>query len=373
MSKIGRISISRLDIAVVLLLGLAGLGIWMVAERLIAMGMANWKPIEKQYQLSNDIPRLQSGLKKGQARLDKNQTKLVDQEIELESRKNALATLKKSYPQLPEAFNATEPADTLRSFADAFAARGTSQRRVVALERRLNELLAAHSARPAPSRVTPGQTTDVAQQAQSEMDKAERSSLQNKLVEERIAITELNISVESMRKGIPALHDVSDAADIPPEAVRSYVETQIAIRDAERQIAQLKDSAARDVEEIRQTSTALFEAERKSNSSLSFASALFRIIKSLLTLAAATIVTGLLLFSVFRLLRRNQNVATLNTRGVMWTVVALLAILFLYQAFKAASIALAGVAMLFMLCLLIAVGARRVRRARQAQSVPKTA
>src|SRR2546428_161889 len=102
MNSANRVVIFRLDIALVILLGLVGLGVWMGTERLIADVLAVWQPVEKQYQLDYDLPRLQAELGRDQGKLEKSQTKLIEQDIELDRQKSALATLRKVYPQLPE-------------------------------------------------------------------------------------------------------------------------------------------------------------------------------------------------------------------------------------------------------------------------------
>jgi hypothetical protein len=353
-----RIAIFRLDIALVLLLGLAGLGIWTAAERLSAVLLVGWKPDEKRYQLRNDIPSLQSRLKAAQDKLDKYRAELVEQEVGLERQGYTLATLRGVYPRLPEVFDMGEPGDVLRGYLAAAAGREATRERVGALEARLKTLLNSKG-QGAPR----GETLYDAEQGQ--LEKAELSSLESKLVGERVVLAEQTNSVEEMKRRVPALLKMPDVADTPAGVLNAYVDAQVGIRDAKLRGAALKEAVSRAADDVKQRSEALFDAERAARNRFSLDSAVFAFVRSLSTLIVASIFTGLLLALVNRMLRQSQSIATTNRRAVMWVSLATLAALFLYQTFQVASIALAGAALLGVLWFTIA-SARRQRPAREA-------
>ena len=213
---------------------------------------------------------------------------------------------------------------------------------------------------------------DGIKQAQLRIAETERSAIEKKLIEERMALAEQTSLVESLKKSYPALRQMPATDGIPPAVVRAYIEAQVGIREAQRQVDQLTAGTTTAVGAVKQRSTALLETERKIARRLAWDSAAFGFIKSLLTLVVATAVTVLLLCWIFGLLRRYQQVATFNTHGVMWAVAALLTVLFVYQAFQVASIALAGAVLLVMLLWLMAAAARQARAGRNTGAVTKT-
>jgi hypothetical protein len=281
-----RLSLSWLNLFLVLGLVAAWQGIWNVTRKQVEREGRLSEPREDEVQLGHQVPRLQADITRTLSELASIQSKIHEQRLERASVQSALRTLLDAYPAIQSLGVGSSDArpewlmvrpEVLQAFAQARLDVDTTSRLVVGLESDLDALitrradLLTRSRPPEPSKTSATRDQWV-EQARQEALGEQTEAYRKKLAEARVELVRRRTQVEAMaasdhRLGaLPA--NAAGLLNLPAETVTAF-----AAWPTRRQTSAALDSALNATAEqlraeIKRLSEKLIQSQREAGKEL---------------------------------------------------------------------------------------------------------
>lgn len=142
MKASSKVSISWLEIVLILLLVISALGTGISVEQQINQNLQNQEPSLKQFQQEKSTPSIERRFTAIKEELKTTQKILTEQRIELAKQNSKIESLQESYPQLllPTTEEGVLPTEITKDYQSSIVGEATAQKLVTMLSSRVQEL-----------------------------------------------------------------------------------------------------------------------------------------------------------------------------------------------------------------------------------------
>jgi hypothetical protein len=267
-----KVATSWLELTLLILLVLGGMGLWVLAERQISKDMQAQEPREEDFR--QKVTDQQAELAVIQNELATTQEKLLQQRLEVEQLilvRDAQASI---HPQLLELSPITTatlliPAEVLQTYLQTQIDLATTARSVNNLVGQLTTITetVAELATDLAIRQTPPKTVIITQ-ANLSLAQAELAQKQEKLVEQKLKLAEAKGTLNALITKYPTILENSTSIvltgtlALPPEIMESFADTQLELVTIENLVITLTADVTKLAETVAALSSTLAQAQQ---------------------------------------------------------------------------------------------------------------
>jgi hypothetical protein len=345
-----RIAIRRVELLLIALTILVGLGFFLFAERIVNAALARQLRPEALHRAEEHVPLRNAELSQAESALAAHAEELVQLRRESAKQQTALAELRRRYT-LPDDSrlipSLVAPPAALESYldarerlmdADVLAASARSRRDLLIPQvRALAENIIASDAIS---------STSVISQTRFSALRAALDSLEAQVLEQEQVVAEQVTLIELAHKSHPMLAALPPNGELPPSVLRRYIEAAARRTEAELVIADLEGqmvALTRTVDE-RSRSAARAEAAALAASQIEEQDRNF--LRVVVLLIVGCVLLAFISLALWMFLAQGHKRGALNQQIVSGSATGLLAIVLAYQILPALALVLGGLTLI---------------------------
>lgn len=371
------LDIKWVELLLISLLVLGGMGVWILVERRVAASMQGLAPSEAQSEQDAGVPARKAEVSLVQEEVDQVQAALVKERMAAAEQTAQMQLLAAQFPQIPSIVSSAPGGpplslETTQSFLQAQTALAAASGMVKGMEARMHTLVAASVTLTTTMRgLTAGALDFRSAQVELEMTQQELGKVQAELVTQDMEVTRQQAAVQALLDSYPQLAAFSaggnpgQAIAMPlAQALSAYLEADAQQRRSNGMIAALEAQLARARQQLDERGIALYQAQNRARQDFGQNQETFRMAtrQAALLQAGLWALLGILAVGLFLQLTKKFHIYPVRPLGIILAAAALTAVLFSYQAFEFLGGAIAGFVLLVAALLGISAYIRRMEK-----------
>jgi hypothetical protein len=356
------LAISKIEIALIVVLTVLGLGIWLAAAGLIDAGLGIVRRTDASIRADAKVPQHEAELAEAQSRLEANRSQVDELRLQNEALAAEQERGRQIYPQLTtitDTLVSDMPVEALQAYFAARERAGTAQQAGTQLTSEIAALVAEAQQL--------SDTLGLARLAPLEREQvtAQRAALQEAIAqaqqsyaEHRIAAAEESVQLAALNADYPDLHMIPQLDHVPAQVLLRYLERGAQREGRLRTINRLRTAEAALGLDVAERTESLAEANDLADKAIERRG----IVLGSLRLLALVVIAGGLLIAIRAWLKGLDTTARpdaqeiefpINSRFAFMVTSGLLAILLAYQFSLALALILIGAGLLRVLLIVL--------------------